>query len=94
MNGEKQGWIGTSLIERELFRRHILSNFISSLSLEAVVAWLFSFSAIAALVMTSWAYIYQTINKKKKVVESHLSKSEGHFFRRVLPPQRKITKAG
>jgi hypothetical protein len=65
-----------------------LNSFVNSLSLEGVVAWLFSFSAIAALVMTSWAYIYQTMNKNKKSTGVHLSKTEGHFFRRVMPPPK------
>lgn len=60
----------------------------SALTLESVVAWLFGLSALAALAMTTWAYVYQTIHRHRARVEPVQSKTEGHFFRRIVPSRR------
>lgn len=65
-----------------------MAKIIDSLNIESVVAWLFGISALAALVMTSWAYVYQTLSRNKKSNGPQQSATEGHFFKRVMPPTR------
>ena len=60
------------------------------LNVETVVAVLFGLTALATVVMTSWAYIYQRTREIKNEQKGSVKGDQGQFFVRIRPRGQEI----